>query len=109
MDNKISGDSPLTPESRAFYEQKFEESLDLFQKSLSEFQRSTMPAQKEKFKEVMSKARLVMNETAKSLLNKGTQSQEKEFEKDYLAFLANQSPKTLAALKKDIEKIKNSM
>ena len=101
--DKISGDGPLTPNSRTFYEQKFEESLNLFQNSLSEYEKSTLPPQKAKFKEVMDKARVVMNETAKALLNNKTQTQEENLEKDYLAFLANQSPKTLAQLKKDID------
>ena len=99
----IDAGAPLTPHVRDTYRKQCERGVALFQKTLEEYQQSELPAQKEKYKDVMGKAMLVIQETAAKFLSQELQKQQQGIEKDYEKFIANSSPENLNKLQKDLQ------
>lgn len=106
MVDKI-GDSS-TPQNQEIYKKDFNRAVNLFQQSLSGYQQSTEPHQKEKFRDVMDKCIVVMQETIKEALRKEAQKQFNQVDQDYKNYIANENPKTFEQLNKDLDSLKNS-
>lgn len=95
--------SRISPEAKAQYKHELEEGVKLFRESLAEYEKSTYEPQKLKFKDVMDKALDVMNQAAKGCLNAKGQEREVVVEKDYQAFLNNDTLETRQQLSKDLD------
>ncbi len=101
MIDKIGdGSSP-----QEIYKKDFDRAVNLFQQSLAGYQQSTEPHQKEKFKDVMDKCLVIIHETIQSA--KGTQKPLSKVDQDYQNFIANDNPKTLEQLNKDLDTLKS--
>ncbi len=86
------------------YKKDFDRAVNLFQQSLSGYQQSTIPEQKEKFKDVMDKCLVIIHETIRAA--KGSEKPFVKVDQDYQSFIANDNPKTLEQLNKDIDSLK---
>ena len=106
MVDKI-GDSSI-PQNQEIYKKDFDRAVNLFQQSLSGYQQSTEPHQKEKFRDVMDKCIVVIQETIKEALRKEAQKQFNQVDQDYKNYIANENPKTFEQLNKDLDSLKNS-
>lgn len=106
MVDKI-GDSS-TPQNQEIYKKDFNRAVNLFQQSLSGYQQSTEPHQKAKFRDVMDKCIVVMQETIKEALRKEAQKQFNQVDQDYKNYIANENPKTFEQLNKDLDSLKSS-
>ena len=96
MVDKI-GDTPPDPQA---YKSDLNRAVNLFQQSLAGYEKSTEPHQKDKFKDVMDKCLVIIHETIQS------QKQLQKVDKDYQNFLANDNPKTVQQLNKDLDSLK---
>lgn len=106
MVDKI-GDSS-TPQNQEVYKKDFDRAVNLFQQSLSGYQQSTEPHQKEKYRDVMDKCIVVIQETIKEALRQEAQKQFNQVDQDYKNYIANENPKTYEQLNKDLDSLKNS-
>ena len=105
MVDKI-GEGSTPPENyKEIYKKDFDRAVNLFQQSLAGYEQSAEPHQKEKFKDVMDKCLVIIHETIQSA--KGTQKPLKKVDQDYQTFIANDNPKTLEQLNKDLDSLKN--
>ena len=93
------------PSPQEMYKKDFDRAVNLFQQSLAGYQQSTEPHQKEKFKDVMDKCLVIIHETIQAA--KGTQKPLNKVDQDYQSFIANDNPKTLEQLNKDIDSLQN--
>lgn len=94
---------PMLPSERRAYEREYKEGADLFQRALAEHAKTENIYKKEEFREVMDKALLVLNETAKELKEKDLALQNKIIAEDYKKYQENPSPATEKALNTDLE------
>ena len=101
------GDSS-TPQNQEIYKKDFNRAVNLFQQSLSGYQQSTEPNQKEKFRDVMDKCLVVIQETIKEALRQEAQKQFNRVDQDYKNYIANENPKTFEQLNKDLDSLKSS-
>ena len=100
------GEGSTPPENdKEIYKKDFDRAVNLFQQSLAGYEQSTEPHQKEKFKDVMDKCLVIIHETIQSA--KGTQKPLKQVDQDYQTFIADDNPKTLEQLNKDLDSLKN--
>ncbi len=100
------GEGSTPPENdKEIYKKDFDRAVNLFQQSLAGYEQSAEPHQKEKFKDVMDKCLVIIHETIQSA--KGTQKPLKQVDQDYQSFIANDNPKTLEQLNKDLDSLKN--
>jgi hypothetical protein len=113
MVREISGDEGSTPrigpQERKMYEQEYKHSADLFQRALKEHSASDNIFQREEFKQVMDKAMMVLNETARELKRQELLKQNKQIEKDYGAYQNNQNEMIVQKLDEDLDKAKKSI
>jgi hypothetical protein len=105
MVDKI-GDGSISPQNQEIYKKDFDRAVNLFQQSLTGYQQSTEPHQKDKFKDVMDKCLVVIHETIKETLKKEAAKQLNKVDQDYQNFIANDNPKTLQQLNKDLDSLK---
>ncbi len=89
------------------YKKDLDRAVSLFQKSLSGYEQSTEPHQKDKFKDVMDKCLVIIHETLKEVLKKEAQKPLNKVDQDYQKFIADDNPKTLEQLNKDLDSLKN--
>ena len=89
------------------YKKDLDRAVSLFQKSLSGYEQSTEPHQKDKFKDVMDKCLVIIHETLKEVLKKEAQKPLNKVYQDYQKFIADDNPKTLEQLNKDLDSLKN--
>jgi hypothetical protein len=99
MVDKI-GEGPTPQES---YKKNFDRAVKLFQRSLDGYQQSEIPAQKEKFKDVMDKCLVIIHETIR--FAKGSEKPFVKVDQDYQNYIANENPKTLEQLSKDLDSL----
>jgi hypothetical protein len=109
MVDPVSGGGHIPPQTQHIYKQEFTEGANLFQQSLQQYQNSKIPAQQEAFKDVMSKAMVVMNETAKLCLSKEAQKREAELNQAFESFQSSDSPEATKNLSKSINHLKESL
>jgi hypothetical protein len=89
------------------YKKDLDRAVSLFQKSLAGYEQSTEPHQKDKFKDVMDKCLVIIHETLKEVLKKEAQKPLNKVDQDYQKFIADDNPKTLEQLNKDLDSLKN--
>lgn len=106
----VSGVGGIGPKDRKMYEQEYKHGADLFQRALDQYKQSSNMYQQEEFKDVMSQAMQVLNETAHELMSKELLAQTKKIAKDYATFQQfPTNPDTQEKLAKDLEKAKKSV
>ncbi len=105
----IGGAGKLSPEEKKLYEQEYRHGADLFQRALTEYSKSENLYQKEQFKDVMDKAMVVLNETARELKRQELLKQNKTIEKDYAAYQSHPDDRSQGALNADLDKAKKSI
>lgn len=103
------GAGPVGPQDKKLFEQEYKHGADLFQRALQEYAKSNDMYQKEEFKEVMDKAMLVINETAKELKRQELLKQSRQIEEDYKAYQANPTPEAQKKLNADLEQAKQRL
>ena len=94
--------------SQEIYKKDFERAVNLFQQSLSGYQQSTEPHQKDKFKDVMDKCLVVIQETIKEAIRTESQKKFNRLDQDYHNYIANDNPETLKKLTKDLDRLKQA-
>jgi hypothetical protein len=88
MTDPISG-KPIPRDLQQTYKSEFGRAVKLFEKSLKEYEATTdNDAKKAKFKDVMDKALVIMNESARGFMNEHEQKKEAQVAQDYQAFIA---------------------
>lgn len=98
---------PIRPgEERKIFEQEYRHGADLFLRALDAHAKSKNIYQQEEFKEVMNKALLVLNETARELKRKELLAQNQKIGEDYDAYQLNPGALTKEVLKGDLEQAK---
>ncbi len=97
-----------TPSDPQIYKQDLNRAVSLFQKSLTGYEQSGIPEQKEKYKDVMDKCLVVIHETLQEILKKEAQKPLNKVDQDYHNYIANDNPKTLEELQKDLDSLKNA-
>lgn len=102
MTDPVSGNQHI-------YKQEFIQGATLFEQSLTQYQNSSIPAQKEAFKDVMQKAMVVMNETAKLCLSKEAQKKETQLNTAFENFQTSDDPSTIKNLSQSIDSLKKSL
>jgi len=109
MVDSISGGGNVDPHNQQIYKQDFTKGAELFKQSLEQYQSSSNPLQKEAFKDVMSKAMNVMNETAKLCLSKEAQKKEAQLNDAFNNFQNSENPETIKDLSKSINSLKRTL
>lgn len=104
----------ITPEMRAFYKEKFAESVELFEKSLEGYQSAEMAAKRERFKGVMEQAIDIMNKAAKAGLTAEAKAQKEQLENDFNNLVGGDYKKPLSEedyerLSQDITNLRDSI
>ena len=98
--------SSLSPEDRRAYEREYVQGADLFQRALAEHAKTQDIYKREEFKDVMDKALLVLNETARELKEKKLAEQNAKIEQDYREYQQHPDPETQKKLNQDLERAK---
>ncbi len=108
MTDPISG-RPIPPELQATYKNEFARGVKLFEESLKAYQTTSddQYAKKAKFKDVMDQALNIMNQSARGFLSPSGQKEEAHLEKDYQAYIAQQTPDNAEKLRSDINHLKD--
>jgi|GEM_PF-1433186 len=107
-----SGNIPLDPQ--AFYKEKLDKSIHLFEKSLDGYQNAEFAAKRDQYKKVMKEALLVMNEAAKAILNSKTKNEAAHLKQDYEELIAKKdstekvSEEDVHQLTRELKRLKNS-
>lgn len=109
MSDPTSGDYHISNELKHVYKQEFLEGANLFEQSFQQYQQSQIPAQQEAFKDVMKKAMVVMNETAKLCLNKEAQKSETQLNQNFEEFENNPSQQSMQQLSKSLDDLKKEL
>lgn len=102
------GSAPINPHAKELYKQEYQHGADLFQRALKEHANSQNIYQKAEFKDVMDKALLVLNETARELKEKNLLAQNQQIENDYKAYQSSPNQKTMERLEEDLQRAKGS-
>jgi hypothetical protein len=109
MTDPVSG-KPIPHELQQTYKAEFGRAVKLFEKSLKEYEATTdNEAKKAKFKDVMDKALVIMNESARGFMNEHDQKTEAKVGQDYQAFIAAEGSDHAAKLnqlQKDLRQMK---
>ena len=103
-----SGEGPVPPQARKLYEQEYRHAADLFERALKEHGKSDNAYQKEEFKEVMGKAMVVLNETAREMKRKELLKQNQKIEEDFSIYQKSPSPSTRKKLEQDLKRAKEA-
>jgi len=104
------GSVPITPREVQMYKNEYKHGAQLFQKALEQYTQSTNPYQQKEFQEVMDKALLVLNETAKELHNEKLQQQNAKISSDYEKVMQTPTDASAAEqLHKDLDRAKKSV
>ena len=109
MSDPISSSGSSDPHLQQVYKQDFTQGANLFKQSLEQYQNSNNPLQKEAFKDVMQKAMVVMNETAKLCLSQEAQKKEAKLNDDFNNFQNSENPQTVKDLSKSIDSLKRTL
>ena len=106
---EVGGIGPTGPqESKKMYETEYKHAADLFQRALDEDMKSNNKYQKEEFHQVMNKANLVLNETAKELKRSDLLKQNQQIEQDYKNYMSHPDAAAKQKLQEDLERAKRS-
>ena len=106
---EISGQGPITPREKQMYEQEYRHGVDLFQRALEQSSQAANPFQKEQFDEVMEKAMMVLNQTAKELKRKDLLDQNQKIANDLKNYQDQPSDSTREKLTRDLNGAKGSI
>ena len=106
IDNLGQGPAPLNPTDRKLYEQEYKQGVDLFQRSLIEYGKADEVHKKEAFKDVMTQAMQILNETARELKRADLNDQNKKISKDLVAYEDNETDVSKGQLMQDLNQAK---
>lgn len=96
----VGGTGPIP--DKELYRQEFNRGLNLFDKSLQAYKKCDESHKKAKFKDVMDKSLVVMNESA----SKDIKDQVAQLQKDYDEYTQKETPGGLKKLNDDVESLR---
>ncbi|MBS0586211.1 MAG: hypothetical protein JSR76_07970 [Verrucomicrobia bacterium] len=101
----------VTPDLKATYKDEFARGVKLFQDSLGEYQKADEMNKKAKFKDVMDKALVIMNQAARGFITSSSEKEKAEAFKgkmmeDYQNFIASGDSDAYSKLQSDVNTLK---
>ena len=103
------GAAPLSPQDKRMYEQEYKQGVDLFQRSLGEYEKADEMYKKEAFKDVMTQAMQILNETARELKRTDLSTQNKKISQDFMAYQDHESDAAKNQLLQDLSQAKRKV
>jgi len=91
------------------YRDEFKQSINLFEQSLQEYQKADGANVQQKFKEVMDKTALIMNEAAPQFLSSAGKEHLQQLQVDFKSFSQHPSSDLMQKLQNDINSLKGDV